>query len=79
MRGKSQEEVVAELKQSGATSAETVAALRVHKEFKGSRPSTSLLFGKLTPETLGALIAMYEHKIFVQVLVASLIILESVT
>ncbi|MEM7678826.1 MAG: glucose-6-phosphate isomerase, partial [Myxococcota bacterium] len=37
-----------------------------HKVFSGNRPSNSLLFQKLTPRTLGRLIALYEHKIFVQ-------------
>ena len=37
-----------------------------YKEFKGDKPSTTLLIDKLTPETIGSLIAMYEHKIFVE-------------
>ena len=37
-----------------------------HKTFPGNRPTTSILFTKLTPRTLGMLIAMYEHKIFTQ-------------
>ena len=37
-----------------------------HKVFPGNRPTNSILFRKLTPRTLGSLIAMYEHKIFVQ-------------
>ena len=37
-----------------------------HKIFPGNEPSTSIMFRKLTPHTLGALIALYEHKIFVQ-------------
>ena len=37
-----------------------------HKVFEGNRPTTSILFDKLTPKTLGQLIALYEHKIFVQ-------------
>jgi glucose-6-phosphate isomerase len=40
-----------------------------HKIFPGNRPSNSILLQKLTPRTLGRLIAMYEHKIFVQGLV----------
>lgn len=36
------------------------------KVFEGNRPSNSLVFDKLTPESLGKLIALYEHKIFVQ-------------
>ena len=37
-----------------------------HKTFTGNRPTTSILFQKITPRTLGSLIALYEHKIFVQ-------------
>ncbi len=37
-----------------------------HKVFEGNRPTNSILFRKLTPKVLGSLIAMYEHKIFVQ-------------
>jgi glucose-6-phosphate isomerase len=37
-----------------------------HKVFEGNRPTNSILFKKLTPKVLGSLIAMYEHKIFVQ-------------
>jgi len=37
-----------------------------HKVFPGNKPTNSLMFDKLTPKTLGALVAMYEHKIFVQ-------------
>jgi len=40
--------------------------LRVHRSFPGNRPSTTILFDRLTPRSLGMLIAMYEHKIFVQ-------------
>uniref|UniRef100_A0A1I8F554 Glucose-6-phosphate isomerase n=1 Tax=Macrostomum lignano TaxID=282301 RepID=A0A1I8F554_9PLAT len=43
-----------------------VAAIAAHKVFEGNRPTNSVLFNKLNPFTLGALIAMYEHKIFVQ-------------
>jgi glucose-6-phosphate isomerase len=55
--GKSSEEVAAE----GAT-----GALVAHKTFEGNRPTTSILAEKLTPFTLGALIAIYEHKVFTQ-------------
>lgn len=41
-------------------------ALVPHKVFAGNRPSNSLLYQKLTPKTLGSLVALYEHKIFVQ-------------
>lgn len=65
MRGKTLEEAEAELAASGA-SAEKIAALGQHKVFSGSRPTTSILVDELDPRTLGALIALYEHKIFVQ-------------
>jgi glucose-6-phosphate isomerase len=44
----------------------TLEALLPHKVFEGNRPTTSLLYQKLTPHRLGSLIALYEHKIFVQ-------------
>jgi glucose-6-phosphate isomerase len=65
MRGKTDIEVTAELQDKGVDPDE-IANLLPHKEFTGNRPSTSILFKKLTPRTLGSLIAMYEHKIFVQ-------------
>lgn len=65
MKGKSNEEVVAELKEKG-TSEEEIASLAPFKVFEGNRPTNSILFKKLDPRTLGSLIAMYEHKIFVQ-------------
>jgi glucose-6-phosphate isomerase len=65
MRGKTLEEVMAEMRRSGATEEETrrVAPYRV---CPGNRPTNSILFRRLTPRTLGSLIALYEHKIFVQ-------------
>ncbi|MBV1909275.1 MAG: glucose-6-phosphate isomerase [Kangiellaceae bacterium] len=65
MRGKSQQEAREELAQSGL-SKEEIENLVPHKEFKGNRPSNTFLFKKLDPKTLGSLIALYEHKIFVQ-------------
>jgi glucose-6-phosphate isomerase len=65
MRGKNEDEVRAELAEAGLKGAE-LEALVPHKVFPGNRPTNSILFQKLTPHTLGALIAMYEHKIFVQ-------------
>ncbi len=65
MNGKTHEEVVAELKASGKTPAE-IEKLAPFKEFEGNRPTNSILVKKITPRTLGSLIAMYEHKIFVQ-------------
>lgn len=65
MIGKSREEVVEELKASGA-SAEDIEFLAPFKVFEGNKPTTSILYPQLTPQTLGSLIAMYEHKIFLQ-------------
>ncbi|MGC8764512.1 MAG: glucose-6-phosphate isomerase [Brevinematia bacterium] len=65
MNGKTEEEVVAELKASGKSEAE-IEKLKPFKVFEGNKPTNSILFKKLTPRTLGSLIAMYEHKIFVQ-------------
>ncbi|MCZ6776225.1 MAG: glucose-6-phosphate isomerase [Ignavibacteria bacterium] len=65
MRGKTEGEARAELQAAGIGGAE-LENLLPHKIFAGNRPSNSILFKKLTPRTLGSLIAMYEHKIFVQ-------------
>jgi len=65
MRGKNASEVETELKKEGL-SPKRVAELTPHKVFSGNRPTNSIMFSKLTPEVLGSLIAMYEHKIFVQ-------------
>ncbi|MBX3203082.1 MAG: glucose-6-phosphate isomerase [Labilithrix sp.] len=65
MRGKTEAEARAELEGSGMP-AERVALLTPHKVFPGNRPTTSILVQKVTPRALGALVATYEHKIFVQ-------------
>jgi len=65
MRGKNGEEVRAELSAAGMGAAE-IARLLPHKVFPGNRPTNSILFQRLDPRTLGTLIALYEHKIFVQ-------------
>ena len=65
MTGKTGEEVRAELQKQGL-SGPALEQLLPHKIFPGNRPTTSILFKKLDPETLGALIALYEHKVFVQ-------------
>ena len=65
MRGKTKAQVIAEL-QEKKMSPSQIEKLAPYKVFEGNRPSTSILINKLTPYTLGALIAMYEHKIFVQ-------------
>jgi glucose-6-phosphate isomerase len=65
MKGKDADTVKKEL-QVQKKSPEEIEALLPHKVFTGNRPSNSILFRILDPETLGKLIAMYEHKIFVQ-------------
>jgi len=65
MNGKTKEEAVAELKKAGKTDLE-IEKLTPHKIFEGNKPTNSILFKKLTPKILGSLIAMYEHKIFIQ-------------
>ena len=65
MMGKTREDVVAEFKAAGVSD-EQIELLADYKVFEGNRPTNSILFKKLTPRTLGSLIAMYEHKIFVQ-------------
>lgn len=65
MKGKGLDQVEAELAESGKSAAE-IARIKPHKVFEGNRPSNSIMVEKVTPFTLGALIAMYEHKIFVQ-------------
>ena len=63
--GKTQAEARAELEQQGLEGA-ALETLLPHKVFEGNRPTTSILYRKLTPDRLGSLIALYEHKIFVQ-------------
>jgi glucose-6-phosphate isomerase len=65
MNGKTEAEVIEEFKKAGKKG-EEYAALVPFKVFKGNRPSNSILVKKITPYTLGQLIALYEHKIFVQ-------------
>ena len=65
MRGKTEEEAREELVAEGRNETE-INALAPHKVFPGDRPTNSILMEKLTPETLGALVALYEHKIFCQ-------------
>lgn len=65
MNGKSEAEVIAELQKAGKTE-EEIKELAPFKVFEGNRPTNSFLIKEITPKTLGALIALYEHKIFVQ-------------
>jgi glucose-6-phosphate isomerase len=65
MRGKTEAEARAELEKAGA-SPEQIARQLPHKVFPGNRPTTSILFPRLTPAALGQILALYEHKVFVQ-------------
>jgi glucose-6-phosphate isomerase len=65
MKGKTASEVRSELVAAGMEG-ESLERLLPHKVFEGNRPSTTILVHKITPRSLGKLIAMYEHKIFVQ-------------
>jgi len=65
MRGRTEAEARAELEASGM-SGSALERLVPHKVFEGNRPTTSIMFEELTPATLGRLIALYEHKTFVQ-------------
>ncbi len=65
MRGKSEAEARAELEKQGLTP-EACEQLAPHKVFPGNRPTTTIVLDALTPRTLGALIALYEHKVFAQ-------------
>ena len=71
MQGKTLEEAKAELKATGRSDAQ-IEELAPHKVIPGNRPSNTILFEKSTPRTVGALIAMYEHKVFVQGVVWSI-------
>lgn len=65
MKGRTTEEAREELVKSGLKG-EGLEQLAAAKTFGGNKPTNSFLFEKLTPETLGSLIALYEHKIFTQ-------------
>jgi glucose-6-phosphate isomerase len=65
MNGKSEEEAETEMEKQGLSS-EQIAKLLPYKIFAGNRPTNSFLIKKITPFSLGQLIALYEHKIFVQ-------------
>ncbi|NBP71439.1 MAG: glucose-6-phosphate isomerase, partial [Cytophagia bacterium] len=65
MCGKTYDEVVAELKKQGM-SADEIAFHAPFRVFEGNKPTNTLLVKQITPQTLGSLIALYEHKIFVQ-------------
>ena len=63
MRGKTEDEARAELRAQGLDAA-AIDALAPHKVFPGNRPSTTIVYRRLGPRTLGMLIAMYEHRVF---------------
>ena len=65
LNGKTEAQVKSEFEKQGITS-EKAAFLLPFKVFTGNKPTNTLLIQKLTPETLGSLVALYEHKIFVQ-------------
>ena len=65
MMGKTELEVEIELKEAGMTK-EEIDFHKPYHVFQGNRPTNSILFKKLTPKVLGSLVAIYEHKIFVQ-------------
>jgi len=65
MKGKTLAEAKDELAKGGL-SGEALEQLLPHKVFPGNKPTNSIMFDRLTPRTLGRLVAMYEHKIFVQ-------------
>ena len=65
LNGKTKEEVLKELESTNLSQSE-IATLLPFKIFNGNKPTNSIFINKLTPESLGKLIAMYEHKIFVQ-------------
>jgi glucose-6-phosphate isomerase len=64
MRGRSAEEAQAEMQVAGAAEAD-IARLLPHRVFPGDRPSTTILLPRLDASTLGQLVALYEHKVFV--------------
>ncbi len=65
MRGKTAEEAEKELREAGMPE-ERIAELLPHKLFPGNRPTNTIVFSEINPFNLGSLIAMYEHKVFVQ-------------
>ena len=65
MLGKTQAEVLEELAQQNLAD-DTINKLAAHKVFEGNRPTNTIIFERLTPKSLGSILAMYEHKVFVQ-------------
>ena len=65
MKGKTREEALEELQEAG-TPQDVIDQVLPHRIFEGNKPTNSIIFENLDPRTLGALLAMYEHKVFVQ-------------
>ncbi len=65
MKGKTVAEAAEELAEAGKSKDE-IKALKLYKSFSGNRPSNTMVFKKIDPYTLGMLVAMYEHKVYVQ-------------
>lgn len=65
MRGKTEAEAVAEMEAVGKSQAE-ISRMKKYKTFSGNRPSTTIVLKKTDPYNLGMLVAMYEHKVYVQ-------------
>lgn len=65
MLGKTLDEAALELEKAGKTK-EEIEKLKKYKSFSGNRPSTTIVLKKLDPYSLGMLVALYEHKVFVQ-------------
>ena len=67
MKGKAKDQVAAELEKNGLTKDSSAYSIQLaHKQFSGNKPTNSIMYQKLTPFSLGALISAYEHKIFCQ-------------
>ncbi|MFW2373443.1 MAG: glucose-6-phosphate isomerase [Gammaproteobacteria bacterium] len=65
MKGKKYTEAVEEMQAQGMDQ-EQIEEVIAHKVFEGNKPTNTIMFERLTPKTLGAILAMYEHKVFVQ-------------
>jgi glucose-6-phosphate isomerase len=65
MKGRSEADVLSELERAGKNAAQR-KQLAPHRVFQGNRPSNMFVMDKLTPRSLGRLLALYEHKVFVQ-------------
>ena len=65
MQGKKYTEALAEMKAQGMSD-EEIEEVLPHKVFDGNKPTNTIMFKKLNPRTLGAILAMYEHKVFVE-------------